>query len=413
MAATPAREAATADLAREDEVDFRFTAQEEEFRQEVRRFLEQELTPEFRESLEGREWSREFSMRMGAKGWLSLAWPKEYGGQERSHMEQLVFHEEMARYDAPIEWHRRASEQHGYAILIYGTEEQKRDLIPRIASAEISIANCMSEPEAGSDLANAQTRAVRDGDDYILNGQKRWTSGARFSTHGWLLARTEPEVRKHRGLSMFLVDLRSPGVEVRPLKDLRGSESTNEVFLDDVRVPGLYRIGEENRGWYVNATLMDLERSGIEAVVRNEYFVNGLIDCFRGYREEEGTSERLSLLRQRLAQLKIESTVSRLLSYRIAWLQSQGQVPNHETSIAKVFKTELSQKTARLGLDLFGQHGQLGSAVAKAAPLQDKDFLAEVQDLYFRSLSATIAQGTSEIHRNIIAQRGLGLPRHD
>lgn len=174
-------------------MNFRFDPKEAEFRQEVRQFLEQELTPEFRKSLGGREWSKELSIKMGAKGWLSLAWPKEYGGQARSHMEQLVFHEEMARYNAPIEWHRRAAEQHGYVLLIHGTEEQKKKFIPMIASGEMSIANCMGEPEAGSDLANVQTSAVRDGDDYILNGRKRWTSGADFSDYGWLLALTEPE----------------------------------------------------------------------------------------------------------------------------------------------------------------------------------------------------------------------------
>jgi len=396
-------------------MDFRFSQEEEEFRREVRQFLEQELTPEFRDSLEGREWSKEFTMKMGAKGWLSLSWPKEYGGQERSHMEQLIFNEEMARYHAPLEWHRRASQQHGAAIMLYGTEEQKKKFLPAIASGEMSIANCMSEPEAGSDLANVQTRAVRDGDDYILNGQKMWTSGAHFSDYGWLLARTNPDVPKHRSLSLFLVDLHSPGIEVFRTTDLRGVASTNRVFLDDVRVPTLYLIGPENRGWYANATLMDFERSGIEAVVNNEQYIESLIEFLREYREKEGSSERLTLLRHRVAQLKIDSNISRLLSYRIAWLQSQDKVPNYETSMAKLFKTELSQRIALMGMAAFDVYSQLGPE-SKRARLQGSKWAqlqSDIEQLYLSSLSATIAQGTSEIHRNIIAQRGLSLPRGD
>ena len=394
-------------------MNFRFSPEEEAFKQEVRQFLEQELTPEFRESLQGREYSKEFSMKMGAKGWLSLAWPKEYGGQAYSHMEQLIFNEELAHCRAPIEWHRRASQQHGAAIMLYGTEEQKKTFVPAIAHGEMSIANCMSEPEAGSDLANVQTTAVRDGDDYILNGQKRWTSGAHFSDYGWLVAKTDPEAPRHRGLTLFLLDLHSPGVSIRPMPDMRGTASTNEVFLDNVRVPVFHRIGPENRGWYVNTTLMDFERSGIEAVVRNERFLDSLIELLQEYQKKERTSEKLTILRHRVAQLKIDSWISRLLSYRIAWMQSKGEIPNFQTSMAKVFKTELAQRIAEVGMEIFGLYG-LVRADSKWSLLPDTKW-AQLQDeirlLYLGSRAGTIAQGTSEIHRNIIALRGLGLPR--
>jgi len=399
-------------------MDFTYTKEEIAFREELRQFLDQELTDEFRASLEGREWSKEFSMKMGERGYLSLAWPKEYGGQEKSHMEQLIFNEEMARYKAPIEWHRRASQQHAFAIMLFGTEEQKKTFVPKIASGELSIANCMSEPDAGSDLANVQTIATRDGDDYILNGQKRWNSGAHYSDYGWLLAKTDPDGPRHKNISMFLVDLRSPGIDMRQIPDLRNiadpkASSTNEIFLDDVRVPVLHRIGEENKGWYYNATLMDFERSGIEMVVGNEYFIESLTELVREITEKEGTSERLTLVRHQLIQLKIESDISRLLSYRIAWMQSKGEIPNYQTSMAKLFKTELSQKIARLGMEIFGNYGRLYPGAEhtrlgdnKWARLQDG--IAEL-DLSCRS--ATIAQGTSEIHRNIIALRGLKLTR--
>lgn len=399
-------------------MDFKFSPEENAFRGEVREFLEDVLTPSFRNSLGGRTWSKEFTMKMGQKGWLSLSWPKEYGGQARTHMEQLIFNEEMARYNAPIEWHRRASQQHGFAIILFGTEEQKKKFVPKIASGELSIANCMSEPEAGSDLANIQTRAIQDGDAYILNGQKRWTSGAHYSDYGWLLAKTSTGESNHKSLSLFLLDLHSPGVEIRPVPDLRSVaganfEHTNEIFLTDVRVPSLYLIGGVNRGWYVNATLMDFERSGIEAVVRNEFYVNALIKKLREIKETEGPSERLTLLKYKVVQLKIESDISRLLSYRIAWMQSQGQVPNYQTSMAKLFKTELARRIAAVGMEIFGYSGQILSSLDSDRDLDQGQSLTamDVSKLYLGVPSATIAQGTSEIHRNIIAQRGLGLPR--
>ena len=399
-------------------MNFRFTSEEESFRAEVREFLEEVLTPEFRKSLEGRTWSKEFTMKMGARGWLSLSWPKEYGGQERSHMEQLIFNEEMARYRAPIEWHRRASQQHGFAIMLFGTEEQKKHFIPKIASGELSIANCMSEPEAGSDLANVLTRAERDGDDYILNGQKRWTSGAHYSDYGWLLAKTDSGPSRHRNLSLFLVDLHSPGIEIRPVPDLRnlaGSniERTNEIFLTDVRVPGICLIGGENRGWYVNATLMDFERSGIEQVVMNEASLEVLIDYLKDREQKEGPSDRLTVLKHKLVQLKVESDISRLLSYRIAWMQSRGEIPNYQTSMAKLFKTELARRIAVLGMEILGPVGRLVPG-DESDPDADPKLAAvhrEITRLFLRAPSATIAQGTSEIHRNIIARRGLDLPR--
>lgn len=399
-------------------MNFKFSAEEEEFRQEVRDFLEEELTPEFRESLEGRSYSKEFSMKMGAKGWLSLAWPKEYGGQAKNHMEQLIFNEEMARFRAPLEWHRRASQQHGFAIVLFGTEEQKKYFIPKIASSELSIANCMSEPGAGSDLANIQTRATREGDDYIINGQKMWTSGARYSDYGWMLVKTSTTESRHKSLSLFLVDLRSPGVEIRPVPDIREMagdvyECTSQIFLENVRVPGMNLIGDENRGWYVNAALMDFERSGIEAVVINEQIIEDLCEYLRELKKEAGPSARMTILTHKLVQLKIESDISRLLSYRIAWMQSNGEIPTFQTSMAKVFKTELTKRVANVGMEIFGLYGRLGPGSRKTelADVKWDDLQHTISSLFLSSPIGTIAQGTSEIHRNIMAQRGLRLPR--
>jgi len=217
---------------------------------------------------------------------------------------------------------------------------------------------------------------------------------------------------------MFLVDLHSPGIELRPVPDLRNIagpnvERTNEIFLNNVRVPSLYLIGEENRGWYVNVTLMDFERSGIEAVVRNEYYINALMEFLRESQDREGPSERLTLIKHKLVQLKIESDISRLLSYRIAWMQGKGQIPNYQTSMAKLFKTELAQRIARLGMEIFGYYGQFipGSDRIEVPDTKWTQLQEEITKLYLSAPAGTIAQGTSEIHRNIIAQRGLGLPR--
>ncbi len=399
-------------------MNFRFSIEEEAFRQEVLDFLDEVLTLKFRESLEGRSYSKEFSMKMGDKGWLSLAWPREYGGQAKNHMEQLIFNEEMARYGAPLEWHRRASQQHGFAIVLFGTEEQKRYFIPKIASSELSIANCMSEPGAGSDLANVQTRAVREGDDYIINGQKMWTSGAGYSDYGWMLVKTSATESRHKSLSLFLVDLKSPGIEIRPVPDLRAvagdvHEFTSQIFLENVRVPSMNLIGGENRGWYVNAALMDFERSGIEAVVRNERIIDDLLEYLRALKKEARPSERLTILTHKLVQLKIESDISRLLSYRIAWMQSNGEIPNYQTSMAKVFKTELAKRVANLGMEILGPFGRLGpGSSGTELPDPEWDELQHAISSFFLTVPiGTIAQGTSEIHRNIMAQRGLGLPR--
>jgi alkylation response protein AidB-like acyl-CoA dehydrogenase len=302
--------------------------------------------------------------------------------------------------------------------VLFGTEEQKRYFIPKIASSELSIANCMSEPGAGSDLANVQTRAVREGDDYLINGQKMWTSGAGYSDYGWMLVKTSATESRHKSLSLFLVDLRSPGIEIRPVPDLRAvagdvHEFTSQIFLENVRVPSMNLIGGENRGWYVNAALMDFERSGIEAVVRNERIIDDLLEYLRALKKEAGPSERLTILTHKLVQLKIESDISRLLSYRIAWMQSRGEIPNYQTSMAKVFKTELAKRVANLGMEILGPYGRLGPG-SSGTELPDPkwDELQHAISSFFLTVPiGTIAQGTSEIHRNIMAQRGLGLPR--
>ncbi len=391
-------------------MDFHFTPAQESFRGEVRRFLEQTLTPEFwayyrANRLPG--WSPEFSRATAAQGWLGIAWPKEYGGQGRGVIEQMIYMEEMAIAGAPQEHHRRAIQQVGPSIIQFGSDEQKSFYLPKITSATTSFAMGLSEPDAGSDLANVQTLAVRDGDDYVLTGRKCFTSGAHYSEYLWTVVRTDPEAPKHRGISIVIVPLDAPGIEVRPLLDLQGRHHFNEVLLENVRVPVSNRVGEENRGWYVNASTMDFERSGIARIASLRRLLERCLQALRQIGTARGETARYSEERQRLAGLATTVEVARQLSYRVAWLQSIGRAPNYEVSIQKVLATEASQELHNFILNAHGLAGLLDGGEDGG-----EDGAGDAWGPgYLASLSQTIAQGSNEINRNVIATRGLGLPR--
>jgi alkylation response protein AidB-like acyl-CoA dehydrogenase len=393
-------------------VDFRFTPEQDAFRAEVRGFLAETLTPAFWAFQRARRepgWSPEFSRAAGERGWLGIAWPNEYGGQARSMIEQMIYMEEMAYAGAPQEHHRRAVQQVGPSIMLFGSEEQKQRFLPGIARGEISFAMGLSEPNAGSDLANVETAARRDGDDYVITGSKRFTSGAHYSEYLWTVCRTDPEAPKHRGISMIVVPLRAPGVEVRPLLDLQGRHHFNEVFLTDVRVPVENRFGEENRGWYVNATTMDFERSGIARIASLRRLLDRCLDAVRASPDWKRSTPGYAMARLQLAEHAVAVEVSRLLSYRVAWLQSQGRVPNYEVSIQKVLATETAQRIHNFIVNFHGL-----PALLAADGSDDGDERAGGTAWgpgYLGSVPATIGQGSSEIQRNVIATRGLGLPR--
>lgn len=374
---------------------FRFTPEQEAFRQELRAFLREEV-PKV-QAKDG--FSQEFSKKLAARGWIGIAWPKEYGGQGMGPIEQMIYTEEMILHDAPRGYHFIAERQVGPSLIRHGTEEQKREWIPKIVNAEVSFALGLSEPNAGSDLANVQTRAVRDGDEYVVNGEKIWTSNAHLCDHIWLVVRTDPNAPKHRGISCLMADLRAPGVTIRPLYDMTGGHHFNQVFFEDVRVPVSRRVGEENMGWYILAEHLDFERSGIERLVDLERFFREVIELAR----ERARGGRLPQpIRHRLAELAIELEVGRLLCYRVAWLQSTGRVPNAEASMSKVFGTEWSQRMTQAAMNLL----QLDSVAWR-----EGEPGAKAAFWYLNAVSRTIAGGTSEIQRNIIATRGLGLPR--
>ncbi len=339
-----------------------------------------------------------FQKKLATKGWLAMAWPQEYGGGGASHMRQLVYNEEMSYAQAPafamgIAWV-------GPSLMLYGTEEQKQRFIPRITNADHWWCTLYSEPGAGSDLAALQTRAVKDGDDYIINGQKIWTSGGHLADWGWMAARTDPDAPKHKGITMFMLDMKSPGITVRNLINMADRKGFNEVFFEDVRVPASQVVGEVNRGWYHMAVALDFERSGIQAYAGGRRTVERLVSLAK---------ERPDLLRQRpsvrneLADRMIDINVGTFMAYRVAHMQAKGLVPNHEASASKLFGSEMGQRISLTGMHLLGMKAELRDGSKHQVYDQATDYLS--------SVSGTIAAGTSEIQRGIIATRGLGLPR--
>ena len=381
----------------------------EAFRQEVRQFIKDNLPPEeerlrrgyeggFKTNKEEYDYTMGFQKKLSEIGWLAMAWPKEYGGGGASHMRQLVYNEEMAYNAAPVG--NMGIAWVGPSLMLYGTPEQKEKFIPRITGADDWWCTLYSEPGAGSDLAALQTRAVRDGDEYVINGQKIWTSGGHLADWGWLAARTDPDAPKHKGITMFMVDMKSPGVTVRPLINMSDRHGFNEVFFEDVRVPANQVVGEVNRGWYHMAVALDFERSGIQAYAGGRKNVERLTNLARQHPE---LVQRRPSVRYELADRAVEVNVGTILAYRVATMQARGLVPNYEASTSKLFGSEMGQRISLTGMHLLGSFGQLRDGT--------KHQIIDQATGYLGSVSGTIAAGTSEIQRGIIATRGLGLPR--
>lgn len=378
-------------------MEFRFSREDESFRARVRAFLggwtdSDGQVPASRKA--------DLENEMAAQKWLTIAWPVDYGGAGASPLQQLIFKEECWRVGFSSS--SQGVNLIGPALMVHGTEEQKLEHLPRIASGEVQWAQGFSEPGAGSDLASLQTRAVRDGDDYIINGQKIWTSEAHHSDWIHLLARTDPEAPKHRGISYFMIDLRTPGITIRPLIQLTGVHGFNEVFFDDVRVPRKNMISGENRGWYAATTTLDFERSGIERNLVAQRDWERLYDYAKTNRAALAGRNSMGW-RANLADLRIEVEVGQWIARRVAWMQGHGLVPNYESSMSKTYNSELGQRIADFGVGLLGLTGQ-----SREPSRLHRGVVA------FRYLDArrlTIGQGTSEINRNVIATRGLGLPR--
>lgn len=382
-------------------MDFCISEEDQGFQAEVESFVRSEWTYGIRGGFTGEASADEhdasvaFRKKLANRGWLTMAWPQEWGGLGSSQIRQALYNEIMGYHGAP--GFDMGIDRVGPTLMLYGSDAQRNEFLPRITNVEIEWCQGFSEPNAGSDLGALQTRAILDGDFFVVNGQKIWTSFAHRA--GWmlLLARTAPEAPKHRGISMLLVDMTLPGITVQPLHNLSGSHGFNEVYLDNVRVPRDQLVGELNRGWYQAMSTLDFERSGINRIAGARRVLDDAVALVKDRSVSLSSSRR-----NQLAELSIEYQVGRLLALRVAWQQTTGRVPNYEAAMSKMYGSEMQQRVAAFTMNLFGMPSQLPTVGGMAN---------SPSDYYQNSLSFTIAAGTSEINRNIVATRGLGLPR--
>jgi alkylation response protein AidB-like acyl-CoA dehydrogenase len=341
-----------------------------------------------------RDAGKAFLRRLGADGWLGIDWPVESGGRGESSIYQWLFLEELSYRGLP--WGGLTTTSIGPVIAKMGTTQQQAEFLTPILRGELLIAVGYSEADAGTDLAALRTRAVPDGDGYVISGAKLWTTTADTCTHVWLAARTGSVESRHRGVSIFLLPIDTPGITVRPIYT-QGGERTNAVFYDEVRVGGSARIGQENRGWDAIVMQLNLERVFAHGDLRRE------LDRIVAWARETGALDSDELVRMTLARLAAELEVARLFSLRAALMIDEGRIPEAEASMGKVWFSELKQRIALECLDLLGPTGQFRG---EAAPLG-----GQLERLYRASTVLKFAGGTNELQRDLIAARGLGLPR--
>lgn len=390
-------------------MDFELTEEQKKFRQEVCAFLDEEITEgvieESEASLGFGPYSWELMRKLGAKGWLAPTFPVEYGGLGLSRIYRYIVQQELDYRNALVIVRGLGLvgvDMAGPVILRHGSEGIKREFLPRIARGEIELALGYTEPNAGSDLSMIAIRAVEDGDDFIITGQKTFNTACHFAQYHWLAARTGTDVPSHKGISMFIVDLKTPGITLNPLWEMADTR-TNEVFYDEVRVSKRYLVGEKNMGWYYMAKALDLERlitiGGVERTFEE------LVTYAKNTQKNGAPLSKDPLVRQKLADLAIEINIARDLIRQVVWLQDEEKSPACESATSKLFGSELSQKLAREALEILGPHGQLrkNSKYSVLEGMIERHFRA--------SFVLTIGGGSSEIMRNIIAIRGLGLPR--
>ena len=392
-------------------MDFHFTKEQEKFRQEVRAFLDKELPPDWVgylggtagdhvvDSSDGWQVFKDIARKLGNRGWLSLFWPKEYGGESWPFVDYLVLVEEIARRGSPG-YNPIAVKMLAPTLIDYGTEEQKERHLKPIARGQEFWSEGFSEPGAGSDLASLRTKAIKDGNHFIINGQKTWSTFANYSDWCCLLARSDPHSKRSKGLSFFLVDLSTPGVTVSPIRNLAGEPSFCEIFFEDAKIPKENIVGKENEGWQVAQALLGHERTSIEFVAMVQSMIEGVVKYLKATPKMQSIHSR-----HLLAKLATDAEIGRLINYRVAWLHDKGIATDWYAAMAKLYSTELFKRAASVAVQLLGLYGQLDKREG-IAPLR-----GWIEHLYLVSFGATIAAGTSEIQKNVIALAGLGLPR--
>jgi len=397
-------------------MDFGFTPEQEALRAEIRRWLDEHLAPADRDTsrrvfaslADEFAYLTAWQRRQFDGGWVGLQWPRAYGGRGLTLMEQAICQEELARARAPQLVNRVGINLVGPTLFTHGSEAQKNRHLAKILNAEEIWCQLFSEPGAGSDLASLRTRAEPEGDVFVVSGQKVWTSYAQFSHYGILLARTDAAAPRHQGISYLIVDMRSPGITIRPLRQITGSDEFNEVFLDGVRVPRENVIGAVNQGWQIAQTTLAHERGTafpFKEQVIHKIAVDELIELARRWRHDGAQPCRDPGWRQRIAARYIDVEIMRLHNFKMMTKLDRGEMPGPESSIVKLFWADLTQALHDAALELLGPHGIASRDEEWPAPT------ARWQWAFLWARAGSIAGGTSEIQRTILAQRLLGMPR--
>jgi len=390
-------------------MEFALTPEQEQFVKDFQNYLRTHMTAELKDELDKELAYSEsaiclkFIRQMGHDGWLGVGWPKEFGGQGRSPIEQHLFFE-IAHYEgAPLPV--LPLNTVGPSLMRFGSEEQKKEFLPRILRGEVEISIGYTESDAGTDLASIKTAAVRDGDYYIINGAKVFTSLAHTSDYIWLAARTDPTApKKHHGISVFLIPMNTPGITIKPLYTMPG-ERNNYTFYDNVRVPKSCLVGEENKGWKYITSQLDFERIMLSPSSPMRRNIEDTIQWAKETKVDGTPIIEHQGVKTTLAELLMEVEVLKILNYQVAWLITNGVVPYAEASMVKVFGSELYQRVNGTLLQIMGQYGQL-QAQSKWAPLRGRVEKAFRSDIVF-----IFGGGAIEVQKNIIAMAGLGMPR--
>jgi alkylation response protein AidB-like acyl-CoA dehydrogenase len=393
-------------------MDFNFSEEDEAFRKEFGKWLKENLpkthrksdfTIEFMSGEEGDEWERrlEWHKKMYAGGWVAPHWPKEYGGRGASLTQQLIYTEELTHFSPPSLVNGQGIGLVGPTLMHWGSEEQRQRYLKPMLAAEEIWCQGYSEPGSGSDLASLQTRAVEDGDYFVVNGQKVWTSDAHHADMCFLLVRTDPDAPKHKGITYLLVDMHSPGITVRPLVQMTGDRGFNEMFFEDVRVPKKNIVGDKNNGWLVALTSLMYERRArdMTGIVRE------LVDLAKAVRRNGSSAWDDDSVRQQIVQFACEAWGIKYTALRQLTRQLKGLPPGPESSIQKVAFSELNLRMQKFAMELLGPYSQM---------LYEAPFAVDKGKWSYRMLAARgmiIGAGTSEIQRNIIGERVLGLPK--
>jgi alkylation response protein AidB-like acyl-CoA dehydrogenase len=386
-------------------MDFSDTPQEAEFRKEARAFLEANATPK-RRAKPVEETEAEFIARAKAwqklkqeNGWACLNWPKEYGGRGATPMEQIIWGQEEAAYDVPVSPFAIGLGMCGPTVIAFAGEAQKERYLPKMAAGDEIWCQLFSEPAGGSDVANLRTRAVKEGDDWVVNGQKIWTSGAHYCDYGILLCRTDSSVPKHKGLTMFIVDMKAPGVEIRPIKQASGGTGFNEVYFADVRIPDDHRLGEVGDGWKVSIVTLMNERLAVGSAGAPD--AGELIQLAREIDFEDAPAIEHDAVREKIADWYCEQSGLKFTKLRVQSALSQGGTPGPENSITKIVSANKLQGIGSFGMDLM----DMGGILVDEQPMEGL-----FQGAWLSAPGLRIAGGTDEILRNIIAERVLQMP---